>query len=152
LPPREGAVPIRLLKLPVLVALGLVAALGILTACSVGVGYRIPGTPFSVGASVPLSRGSSAAKVRYLSLPVESQPSGAELYVNGNLMGSTPMTVAIPFEKRWFGRARGTAHVLVQLPGYMPEGRHVFASGKHISATEGGPPLGTLEVRLRPTG
>lgn len=118
-------------------------------ACSVGIGYQIPGTPVSVGTSVPLSRGGSS-RVRYLNVDISSRPEGAEIFVNGQLVGSTPSMVSIPFERRWFGRAKGSAQVLLRSPGYLPEGLRVFAVGKKVSRTEGGAPVDRLEFTLRP--
>lgn len=99
---------------------------------------------------MPLSRGSASAKVRYLDLKIESVPGGAEVLVNGQLVGSTPSLVAIPFEKRWFGRAKGSAQIVVRRAGYLPEGARVFAVGKGISRSEDGPPIEVLSLTLRP--
>lgn len=120
-----------------------------LAACSVGIGYHIPGTPVSVGTSVPLSRGGSS-RVRYLNVDITSRPEGAEIFVNGQLVGSTPSTVSVPFERRWFGRARGSAQVLLKKTDYLPEGLRVFAVGKKVSLSDGGAPVERIEFTLEP--
>lgn len=72
--------------------------------------------------------------------------------MNGQLVGSTPSLVAVPFEKRWFGRAKGSAQIVVRRAGYLPEGVRIFAVGKAISRTEKGEPIDVLTIPLRPAG
>lgn len=113
-----------------------------------GISVGIPGTPVSVGASVPLKAG--AKGVRYRMVTVTSIPEGARVEVNGELMGSTPVEVAVPFEKKWPGGAKGAAHILVDKRGYLPEGATVFPVGQGVARTRNGPPVATLTFRLRP--
>lgn len=121
-----------------------------LSACNLGIGVRIPGTPVSVGTSVPLKGNTRADNTRYLDLRIESTPPGADIYVDGVLSGSTPATISIPFEKAWFGRAKGSAQIALRRPGYLAEGVRVFAVGKEISRTTDGPPIDVLDLTLRP--
>lgn len=121
-----------------------------LSGCNLGIGVRIPGTPVSVGTSVPLKGNTRADKTRYLDLRIESIPPGADIYVDGVLSGSTPATLSIPFEKAWFGRAKGSVQLALRRPGYLAEGVRVFAVGKEICRTAEGEPIDVLEVELRP--
>jgi hypothetical protein len=119
---------------------------------SVGVGYGIPGTPVSVGASVPLGKGGAGPKkVVWRPLRVESAPDGAEIYINDQLVGTTPLDIQVPFEKGTFGGARGSAQLLLKKRGYLSEGTRLFPTdGGHVSREpEDGPALGTLKFRLR---
>lgn len=139
---------------PLVHLLSLTLLAGLLTACGAhaGVGIGIPGTPISVGASVPVDqRRANSADVRYLQIPVESTPPGAEVHVDGQLVGSTPATVSVPFDRNWRGRATGSAQVTVRRPGYLPEGVRVFAvDGNRISLSDGGQPVDRLQFTLRP--
>lgn len=99
---------------------------------------------------MPLKGNTRADKTRFLDLRIDSTPSGADIYVDGVLTGSTPATVSIPFEKAWFGRAKGSAQIALRKPGYLTEGVRVFAVGKEISRTHDGEPLDRLDVTLRP--
>ncbi len=111
---------------------------------------RIPGTPVTLGTSVPLKGNAPSDKIRYLDLQIDSTPSGADIYVNGVLSGSTPGLVSIPFDKAWFGKAKGSAQLALTHPGYRAEGLRLFAVGKAISRTEKGQPIDALVVPLRP--
>lgn len=99
---------------------------------------------------MPLKGNSRADKTRYLDLRIESTPPGADIYVDGILTGSTPSTVSIPFEKAWFGKAKGSAQIALRHPGYLAEGVRVFAVGKEISRTADGEPIDVLDLTLRP--
>jgi hypothetical protein len=58
--------------------------------------------------------------------------------------------VSIPFDKAWFGKAKGSAQLALRRPGYRVEGMRLFAVGRGVSRTEKGTPLDVLEVTLRP--
>lgn len=134
-------------------ALGALAVLAAGCGASAGVGYSIPGTPVSVGVSVPLDqRGKAvpAKKIVYRQVQVETVPPGAQVLVNQTPVGSTPMLVTVPFERGWFGRARGTAHVMFRKGGYLDEGMNLFPAGSGVSRAPGSPPLARLSVYLRP--
>lgn len=127
------------------------AALLLLGACtSVHVGTRIPGTPVSVGTSIPLPRQKGKdARLRYLQIPVESVPPGAELLVEGQVVGSAPMTVSLPFDKGLFGAARGSVHLMARLPGHPPRGLRLFAfDGDRVAQKPDGPPTDKVVFRF----
>lgn len=135
-------------------AAAVVLALGLLVGCgrpSVGVGYGIPGTPVSVGASVPVGPPESASKgFKHLPLRVESVPEQAEVYIGNQLVGSTPVDVMVPFQKGTFGGAKGSTLMLLKKPGYAPEGIALFpASGGLVSRSADGAGMRTLRVELR---
>ena len=132
--------------------LGILAALAAGCGASAGVGYGIPGTPVSVGVSVPLDQRGKAAPAKstvYRQVQVETVPPGAQVLVNQTPVGSTPMLVTVPFERGWFGRAKGTAHLMLRKGGYLDEGMNVFPAGSGVSRSPGGSPVGKLQVYLR---
>ena len=130
---------------------GLVGCLLAGCGASAGVGVGIPGTPISIGASVPLDqRGRKAKDTRYLQIPVDTVPTGAEVWVDGILVGSTPMNASLPFDKGFWGSADGSVQVTFKKLGYLPEGVRLFAvDGNRISSAPEGKPIGKLEATLR---
>jgi hypothetical protein len=133
----------------------LLAAVAGLCACSanpsVGVGVGIPHTPIGVGVGVPLNPSGRAANVTYRPVVVDSQPTGAELFVNDQLVGSTPMTVAVPFYKGFWGQASGSARVVAKKPGYLAEGVQVFpASCGGVKTSPAGAAVGKVVIEMRP--
>jgi hypothetical protein len=117
---------------------------------TVGVGVGIPHTPVGVGVGVPLKRSGKAADVTQRPVIIESQPSGAELYINGQLAGSTPTTVQVPFTKGFWGQATGTARVVAKKPGYLAEGVQLYpASDGQVKTTPAGEAMRKVVIELR---
>jgi hypothetical protein len=135
----------------------LLTAAGLLAACgrpSIGLGYRIPGTPVSIGGSVPIGPNPTPAdRVVYREFQIDSDPQGAEIYINNGLAGTTPSSVAIPFEKGIFGGAKGSAMILLKRKGFLADGFRVYAAGsKGAALLPDGPPTGGVKRVLRKDG
>ncbi len=143
--------PMRFRMFPILTLL-IVAGWLPLAGCSLGVGYRIPGTPIGVGASVPLDRigrSDPDRRVLYRPLYVASQPTGARILINGELVGSTPAEIQVPFTRGRWGRAEGSAQLLLELPGHLPEGVRLFPARDGVAREPEGPPVRELRLQLR---
>lgn len=124
-------------------------ALNACRATSFGVGLGIPFTPIGVGLGFPLDTETTI----YRPLAVMSEPAGAELYINGALLGSTPMTAAVPFGRGFWGQPRGTVNLLLKKQGYLPKGMPLYpVAGGRIATTPGGPAIDRLDVQLAPGG
>ena len=136
-----------------MMACGVAAGALLLAGCGFGsVGYTIPGTPISVGYSVPLDvlgKPGKSQKVTYLPLRVESMPAGAQVKLNDAVAGSTPQALQVPFEKGFWGGAKGTAMLLVEKPGYLAEGVRLFADDGKITTEPDGAPQRSLMLTLR---
>lgn len=115
------------------------------------VGYRIPGTPVSLGMGVPLDRIGqvSSDEVVFRQVTIDSRPAGAEIVVNGQLVGSTPSEVMVPFEKGLFGRAKGSSQVLLKKRGYNTEGFRVFPAKNGVKLQSEGAPMSKITRTLR---
>lgn len=109
---------------------------------SVGIG--IPYTPIGVGVSAPMSK-----NYTYVPLQVESNPAGAEIRINGQVVGSAPLKVYVPFGRGFWGGAKGSAQLTARKGGYMVEGVPLFAVEGGIANEPGGAPIRTLTVSLR---
>jgi hypothetical protein len=60
------------------------------------------------------------------------------------------MDVAVPFQKGFWGGAKGTAQLVVQKPGYLVEGRQLFPGARgRVSSTPDGSPVGKFMFILR---
>ena len=134
--------------------LALVASVAGAAGCAVGIGYRIPGTPIGVGVSVPLDRFGQPAdprqRVVYRQVYVATAPQGARILVNGALVGSTPTEVSVPFPRGRWGRPAGSARLLVEMPGYLPEGTAPFPAREGVATRPDGPLRRELRFELRP--
>lgn len=117
---------------------------------SIHIGTNILGPPVSVGASIPLNLDKQdQSKSVYVEVPVTSTPPGASVYISDTLVGVTPMTVWVPFNKGWLGGAKGSALILVRKYGYQPISARVFAvRDGHVSRKPGGTPIATLNFQL----
>lgn len=105
------------LSRPRLLILG---ALLMVTGCgSIHAGW--PGVPVSVG--LPLG-GLSKPRPFTVALMVESEPSGADVQLNGKLVGTTPTVVHMVFKRSFTGtcHAEPVYRLLVIKPGYHPAG------------------------------
>ncbi|MFQ5893671.1 MAG: PEGA domain-containing protein [Nitrospinota bacterium] len=104
----------------VLKGLGLLMSLVALWGCgSLHLGW--PGVPVSVG--VPL-RGLAKPAPFTLSLAVETDPPGAEVHLDGRLVGTSPTVVHAVFRRSFTGQclAEPVHRVLVTKLGYRPVG------------------------------
>lgn len=135
----------------------LLAAIACLTiACvgcsSINLGVGIPGTPVSVGTSIPVKNqgGWGDDNIRYIDVDVRTDPAGARLKVDGQFIGTSPARVALPFRKGSWGKAKGSCLLVVERPGYLSEAVRVYAvSGKHVSLTNGGKKTDEIFIDLR---
>jgi hypothetical protein len=131
----------------------------------IGIGIGIPYTPISVGTSIPMpgsgkavdppagqhavKSGARRPNAVYRTIHVESLPTLARILVNGELVGSTPMDVALPFERGWFGHPKGIVNVVLEMEGYAPAGVIIYPySGKLISLKPNGPPVDRVHIQL----
>ena len=140
------------------------------TPFSIGASMPIPGTgaskPPSSAPASPTNVTTTASDAPYTSKPVppsvpvardavyrlmhvDSVPAGAEIYVNGALVGSTPMDVALPFARGWWGSAKGAVNLVVQKSGYAPQGATLFpASDGMVSLNPGSAAITQLQLTL----
>ena len=101
---------------------GFVLLLALLSASGCGaVHARWPGVPVSL--SVPL-RGLSKPSPFTLSLTVETDPPGAEVRLDGRLVGVSPTVVHAVFQRSFTGRcmANPIHRILVKKVGYRSAG------------------------------
>ena len=82
-------------------------------------------------------------------LRVESDPPGARVVVNGNLLGALTPTAVQSIEGRW-------STVRLLLPGYLPVEKRLKLAGDgmtlSVPLTKGRPPTGALHVESAPSG
>ncbi len=80
-----------------------------------------PGIPISVG--IPL-RGLSQPKPFTVALTLETEPSGADVQLDGRLVGTSPTVVHLVFKRTFTGgcKAEPVHRLLVVKAGYQPEG------------------------------
>lgn len=123
-------------------ALLFVLIIGLAGCGSIHAGW--PGFPVSVG--FPLG-GLSKPRPFTLALAVESDPAGADVQLNGRLVGTTPTVVHMVFKRSFTGtcKAEPVHRLLVVKPGYRPAGLSYTcqlawdlsegpASGRHLAA------------------
>jgi hypothetical protein len=126
-----------------------------LAACGIrpSISYHIPNTPVGISVPVPLDKlGTPAGGNRtvYIPVSIRTRPKGARVRINDSVVGSTPMVAYVPFKKGLFGDSKGSAQLLVEKSGYLPEGVRVFAiGGGKLSRKPKGKPTPEINLRLR---
>lgn len=131
----------------------LAAALVLILLASAGCGSvhaGWPGIPISVG--LPLG-GLSRPRPFTVALEVETDPPGADVQLDGRLVGTTPTVVHMVFDKSFTGGclAEPLHRVLLVKPGYQPHGlSYTCQMAWDLSEGPSGERRLTARVRLVP--